>query len=114
MKAKGIRNLILPEIEHFKGMGLRRSSQYQILKYADLLDKYQITVDPFPDNCQGYAKEVHEYALEELFIVPKEYPQQDPTPIYGEKEAMFQLILGTRGFWRNFRNCFILLTGGFP
>lgn len=114
MKAKGIRNLILPEIEHFKGMGLRRSSQYQILKYADLLDKYQITVDPFPDNCQGYAKEVHEYALEELFIVPKEYPQQDPTPIYGEKRGNVSIDLGNEGLLEKFSQLLYPFDWGIP
>ena len=102
MKAYGIRNLILPKSEHFKEMGLLRSNQYQILKYKDVLDKYEIMVDPFSDNCQGYAKKVHEYALGELFLVPKEYPQQDSTPIYGEKGGNVSIDLGNEGLLEKF------------
>ena len=106
MKASSVRNLLIPSIEHFTKMGLRRSIKYVSLTYPQLLEKYKFEHDPLATPSTEHLKKAKDYAERAHFIVPTKEPTYDTHPIHRPRNPASAIDLGSHDLLLTFVSYF--------
>ena len=106
MKASNLRNLIIPSIEHFTEMGLRRSTVYVARTYSELLHKYKLESNPLATPATDHLRKVKSYAETAIFIVPQKAPKYMTKPFLQYEQPPIAITLGSHDLLQKFATAF--------
>ncbi len=105
MKQNKESSILNPSASTFEHMGLIRSTDYELLSYNDILQKYRIK-SKLLNSKTGDADKLKKYLSAELFLVPTDSPTIDQTPVHIPNKQHIGLNIGNEGLLTTFAQLF--------